>query len=136
MRNLKAKSALRNFEIIQGGGSQEQSAYEEKIEVRLRHLTDAVERFITTLPAALLAEQSSSHEIFEELVVKQSALQWIVSTAKHSQGAVRQKLWSDIDQSLSGLEKALERFLRLQCIERHSRVPAENRCSGAKSHRS
>jgi hypothetical protein len=134
MRNLKGKSALRNFEIIQGGRSQEQSAYEEKIEARLRQLTGAVERFITSLPAALLAEQSSSREIVEELVVKQSALQWIVRTAKHSEGDVREKLWSDIDQSLSGLEKALELLLRLQLIERHSRVPAENRCSVASSH--
>lgn len=134
MRNLEAKSALRTFEIIQGGRFQEQSACEEKIEARLRQLIDAVGRFITTLPAALLAEQSSSREIIEELAVKQSALLWIVRTAKHSQGAVRQKLWSDIDQSLSGLEKALEFLLRLQLIERHSRVAAENRCSVASSH--
>lgn len=134
MRNLKAKSALGISEITDGGRIQEQIAYEEKIEDRLRVLADAVERFITSLPAALLAEHSSTREIIEELVVKQSALQWILRVAKHSQGAVRQRLWSDIDESLAGLEKTLELLPRLQLIERHSRLPAENCCSVASSH--
>jgi hypothetical protein len=134
MRSHKAKPAIRKFLVIEGGCQLHNSPYEEKIEARLERLTRTVEQFVSSLPAALLAENHPTHELLEELVVKQSALQWIVRVAKHSQGAVRHRLWSDIDASLAGLEKMLELLPRLQDIQRHLRTAHENQLSIASSH--
>jgi hypothetical protein len=134
VRTHKAKSAIRNFLVIEGGCQLNNSPYEEKIEARLERLSHSVEHFVSSLPAALLAEHHPTRELLEELVVKQSALQWIVRVAKHSQGSIRRRLWSDIDASLAGLEKLLEFLPRLQEIERHSRAAHENQSSIASSH--
>jgi hypothetical protein len=134
MRSHKAKPAIRNFLVLDGGCQLHSSAYEEKIEARLERLSQAVEQFVSSLPAALLAEHHPTRELLEELLVKQSALQWIVRVAKHSQRGVRRRLWSDIDESLAGLEKLLELLPRLQEIERHSRAAHEVQSSIASSH--
>jgi len=133
MRSHKAKPAFRNFLVIEGGFQLKNSSYEEKIEARLERLSHAVEHFVSSLPAALLAEHHPTRELLEELVVKQSALQWIVRVARHSQGAVRRRLWSDIDASLAGLEKLLEFLPRLQDLERHARAAHENQSSTTSS---
>jgi hypothetical protein len=133
MRSAKAKPAIRNFLVLNGGCQLHNPAYEEKIESRLERLSQAVEQFVSSLPAALLAENHPTRELLEELLVKQSALQWIVRVAKHSQGAVRRRLWSDIDASLAGLEKILKLLPLLQDIERHSRAAHEVQSSTASS---
>ena len=133
MRSHKAKPAIRNFLVLNGGCQLHNSVYEGKIEARLERLSQVVEHFVSSLPAALLAEHHPTRELLEELLVKQSALQWIVRVAKHSQGAVRRRLWSDIDESLAGLEKLLELLPRLQEIERHSRTAHEIQSSIASS---
>jgi hypothetical protein len=134
MRSYKAKPAIRNFLILEGGCQFHNPAYEEKIEGRLERLSQAVDQFVASLPAALLAEHHPTRELLEELLVKQSALQWIVRVAKHSQGTVRRRLWSDIDESLAGLEKLLELLPHLQDIDRHSRAAHENLSPTARSH--
>ena len=134
MQSIQVKSARRNFQVIECDRIQERRAYEESIEARLQDLADTVERFVESLSAALLAEQSPTRGLLEELVVKQSALQWIVRVAKHSEGAVRQRLWSDIEQSLAGLEKTAELLPRLGFMWHHSRIPAEGKGSAASFH--
>lgn len=131
MRSHKAKSAIRNFLILDGGCQLQNPAYEEKIEARLERLSQAVDQFVSSLPAALLAEHHPTRELLGELLVKQSALQWIVRVARHCQGAVRRRLWADIDASLAGLEKILELLPRLQDIERRSRAAHEVQSSTA-----
>lgn len=136
MPSQNAKSGRRVFQIIQGGLAQDNSRYEEKIEARLAHLSHSVEQFVESLPAALLAEQSATRELLEELVVKQSALQWIVRVAKHSEPGIGGRLWADIEQSLAGLEKMLEQLPRLQLMERNLRIASESERSAAGSRRS
>lgn len=134
MQSIQVKSARRNFQVIERDRTEERRAYEESIEARHQDLTDAVERFVESLPAALLAEQSPTRELLEELVVKQSTLQWIVRVAKHSEGAIRQSLWSDIEQSLAGHEETAERLRRLGFEWHHSQIPAEANGSAASLH--
>ena len=134
MRSKNARSSSASFQVIPGGLAHDQSLYEEKIEARLGHLSHAVEQFVESLPAALLSEHSSTRELLEELAVKQSALQWIVRVAKHSEPAIRLRLWTDIDQSLAGLERTLMLLPRLQQLERQVRVPQEAQCSAVSSH--
>jgi hypothetical protein len=133
MRSNHAESSQASFQIIPGGLAQDQSLFEAEIDARLARLSRAVEQFVESLPAALLSEHTSTRELLEELVVKQSALQWIVRVAKHSEPGIRQRMWADIDQSVAGLERSLELLPRLQQIERQARVPHENQCSVASS---
>lgn len=127
MQSLKSESASRKFEVIEGGRKKSQTAQERDIEGRLEHLSQDLEHFINTLPAAMLAEQSSSRELLEGLAVKQCALQWIARVAKHSEHGIREKLWSDIDESLAPLEKTLEVLPRLQRLARQTRIVAGSR---------
>jgi hypothetical protein len=131
MPSENAKSSQISFQVIPGGLAQDNSLYEDKIEARLANLSRALEQFVESLPAALLSDRSSTRELLEELAVKQSALQWIVRVAKHSEPGIRLRLWTDIDQSLAGLERALELLPRLQQIERQTRVPHEIQSSAA-----
>lgn len=133
MPSRNAKSGRAVFQVIPGGLDPDHSRYEENIESRLAALSKSVEQFVESLPAALLAEQSATRDLLEELVVKQSALQWIVRVAKHSEVGIRRRLWADIDQSLAGLERMLELLPRLQLMDRNSRVARENQHSVAGS---
>jgi hypothetical protein len=121
MRTLNENSAPRDFDVIEGRQTANKNACEEKIESRFRALQEATESFITSLPAALLADHSATREIIEELAVKLSALEWIVRVAKRSKGTIRKKLWADVDQCLTGLEKTLELMPRLDVICHNSR---------------
>jgi hypothetical protein len=133
MQSLNSEPATKNFEVIEGGRNKNQIAREREIECRMEHLSHNLELFINTLPAAMLADQSSTRELLEELAVKQCALQWIVRVAKHSESGVREKLCSDIDESLSRLEKTLDVLPRLQRIERHARLAAGSRRASGNS---
>jgi len=135
MQIKNTKSPLRAFRVIPGGLAQNDLLGEHKIEGRLSTLSLAVEHFVRSLPAAFLSEESSKHEVLDELVVKQSALQWIVRVAKHSKPGVRHGLWVDIEQqSLAGLEEMLELLSSLQQIERYSRLRHENQRTIGSSH--
>jgi hypothetical protein len=78
------------------------------IEVRLRALTNFVEGFGQVAYSVLLSERASVQEAIEELCVKESALRWIVRVAKHSEGSVRERLWTDIEKAVGDLEKLAE----------------------------
>jgi hypothetical protein len=121
MRTLDEDYALMDFEVIEGGQSADKIECEEKIESRVRALTEATEGFITSLPAALLAGHPASRDIIEELAVKLSALQWIVRVAKRCEGTIRKKLWSDVNQCLTGLEKTAEQMPHLEVTCPNSR---------------
>ena len=78
---------------------------ERQIEIRLRDLTALVADLTDSGFSVLLAEEASTREAFDEIRVKEAALRWIVRVAKHSTGPVREKLWSDVEEAILGLEK-------------------------------
>lgn len=85
---------------------------ESSIETRLEELTDVVDGFGDAAFNLFLTEKSSVREVIEELVVKVSALDWIVRIARRSSGAVRQGLWADIERALVDLEKTANFVIR------------------------
>jgi hypothetical protein len=87
---------------------QETKVREAIIEARLRALTEFVESFGHAAYSALLSERASVREAVEELCVKESALRWIVRVAKHSEGSIRERLWTDIEKAVADLEKLAE----------------------------
>jgi hypothetical protein len=89
------------------GASQSEFA----IEARLRDLTALVADRTDSGYGVLLSEEIATREAFDELRVKEAALRWIVRVAKHSSGSVRGKLWSDIEDAITGLEKTAELLL-------------------------
>jgi hypothetical protein len=125
MRSLERNPGNRSFLVIEGGRRLPDSASEDEIEARLERFAHSVEQFVETLPAALLSEHAVSREILEELIVKQSALHWIVRVAKSSRGEVRKRLWSDINDSLAGLERTFALLPRLQAIASRTRTDQE-----------
>ncbi len=81
---------------------------EEDIESRLRNLGHLVEGLCDAAYLTLLTERTHVREALEELLVKEAAMRWIVRVAKHSNGPIREALWSDIEKSLTDLEKTAE----------------------------
>lgn len=88
--------------------TQQRRVREALIEARLHALTEFIEDFNDGAFSAVLSERAFTREAVEELCVKESALRWILRVAKHSEGAVREKLWSDIEEAVTGLEKLAE----------------------------
>jgi hypothetical protein len=82
----------------------EASQRERHIEVRLRDLTALVADLSDSGFSVLLVEEAATREAFDEIRVKEAALRWIVRVAKHSTGPVREKLWSDVEEAILGLE--------------------------------
>jgi len=83
---------------------QQQRLREAITETRLKALTMFVEDLEHAPWTALISEQSSTRESMEELCVKESALRWMARAAKHSEGAVRERLWRDIERAVGDLE--------------------------------
>ncbi len=95
---------------------------ENSIEARLEELTEVVDGFGDEAFNLFLTEKSAVREAIEELVVKVSALDWIVRVAKRSSGAVRQGLWADIERALVDLEKTANFVIRATEKWAHSDV--------------
>ncbi len=89
----------------------ERDQHEEEIETRLRDLTALVADLTDSGYGLLLSQAHSTREAFEELRVKEAALRWIIRVARHSDGAVREKLWSELEDAVAGLEKTAELLL-------------------------
>lgn len=81
---------------------------EEDIESRLRNLGHLVDGLCDATYLTLLTERTHVREALEELLVKEAAMRWIVRVARHSNGPIREALWSDIEKSLTDLEKTAE----------------------------
>lgn len=90
--------------VIQFPCTDEASQREQQIEIRLRDLTALVADLTDSGFSVLLAEEASTREAFDEIRVKEAALRWIIRVAKHSTDPVREKLWSDVEEAISGLE--------------------------------
>ncbi len=89
----------------------ERDQHQEEIETRLRDLTALVADLTDSGYGLLLSQAHSTREAFEELRVKEAALRWIIRVARHSDGAVREKLWSELEDAVAGLEKTAELLL-------------------------
>jgi hypothetical protein len=73
-------------------------------ETRLSDLTTLIADLTDSGYGMLLAQDPSTREVINELCVKEAALRWIIRVAKHSAGTVREKLWFDVEEAVSGLE--------------------------------
>ena len=105
--------------VIEFPQTSEIDQHEQEIDLRLRDLTALVADLTDSGYGVLLSEQASTREAFAELRVKEAALRWIVRVAKHSSGEVREKLWSDLEEAISGLEKTAELLLDAGLIRPH-----------------
>ena len=99
----------------------ERNQYEQEIETRLRDLTALVADLTDSGYGVLLAEETSTREAFDELRVKEAALRWIIRVARHSDGAVREKLWSEAEDAVWSLEKTAELLLDCKLVWSYSR---------------
>ena len=127
MKKAGKKSAMNtpsaNSRVIEFPGINDTDQQEHEIEMRLRDLTALVGDLSESGYGVLLAEDKSTQEAFNELRVKVAALRWIIRVAKHVTGAVREKLWTDVEEALSGLEKTADLLLSSGFVWLHS-IPA------------
>jgi len=98
----------------------ESNQHEQEIETRLQDLAALVADLTDSGYGALLSEVTSTREAFDELRVKEAALRWIMRVAKHSTGEVREKLWCDVEEAVSGLEKTAELLLQSGLVWPHA----------------
>jgi hypothetical protein len=88
--------------------AEERASLERSIEARLGDLKEFVDEYTDAASNLLLIEKIPVREAVEELIVKVSALEWIVHVAKRFAGGMRERLWADIDKALSDLERTAE----------------------------
>jgi len=98
----------------------ESDQHEQEIETRLRELTALVADLTDSGYGFLLSQVNTTREAFEELRVKEAALRWIIRVARHSDGAVREKLWSEVEDAVAGLERTAELLLDSRLVCSHS----------------
>jgi len=122
-KNPTMLRAPANSRVIEFPHSTETAPSEQSIESRLRDLTAFVADLTDSGYGALLAEDSATRDAFDELRVKEIVLRWIVRVAKHSNGAVREKLWADIEDAVTGLEKTADLLLHYGFAWAHSAPP-------------
>ena len=122
-KNPTMLRAPANSRVIEFPHSTEMAPSEQSIESRLRDLTAFVADLTDSGYGALLAEDSATRDAFDELRVKEIVLRWIVRVAKHSNGAVREKLWADIEDAVTGLEKTADLLLHYEFALAHSAPP-------------
>ncbi len=109
-----------DLQVIEFPHSRQAAQWEEEIEARLQQLTALVKDLCAVGYADLLTEGTKAREAFDELCVKEAALHWIMRVAKRSSGAVREKLWCDIEGAVSELEQTAESVMHPQGAEEHS----------------
>ncbi|HKN60729.1 MAG TPA: hypothetical protein VJW93_06110 [Candidatus Acidoferrales bacterium] len=99
--------------VLEFPHGEERTPFQDAIEARLAELKRFVDDFNESAFTLLLTEKTAVREAIEELVVKVTALEWIVRVARHSTGRVQSRLWVDIDAALSDLEDTAESVARV-----------------------
>jgi hypothetical protein len=120
MNKAQIQRPITSARVIEFPRVEESTQLEIDIETRLAELKDFAEGFGDDAFSFFLAETISVREAIEELVVKVNALDWIARVAKRSTGCVRERLWADIDNALSELEKTAESLVRAEEEWAHS----------------
>jgi hypothetical protein len=105
MNKSQNRGPVRDFQVIEFPHDDGRAEAEQKIEERLLDLSQLVSDLEESGYGVLLGEDTLHRAAFDELRVKESALRWILRVAKHSSGGVREKLWTDIEDAVSDLEK-------------------------------
>jgi hypothetical protein len=85
---------------------------EQSIESRLRGLGDEIHYLMEAPYPSLLQDRESIREALDELTSKHTTLLWTARVAKCTQGAVRERLWLDIEKALASLEKVANSLVR------------------------
>jgi hypothetical protein len=119
IKNPSLIAASAKSQVIEFPSISESNQHERDIETRLRDLTALVGDLTDSGYGVLLSEEPATREAFAELRVKEAALRWIIRVAKHSTGAVREKLWSDVEEAVSSLEKTAELLLHSGLVWPH-----------------
>jgi hypothetical protein len=89
-----------------------QAEREREIEFRLRILGTLIRNLRDAPYPGLLRDRGSIGEALEELIVKEATLYWIVRITKSTHGAVREKLWSDIERAVTDLEQIADSVMQ------------------------
>lgn len=112
MYKIKIREPMAKAQVIEFPRSEEFTEWEKEIESRLRNLTNLIEGYSDTTYNTLLTERTAVRKAIEGLLVKESAVEWVVRVAKHSTGKVREGLSADIERALGDLEETAGSVIR------------------------
>jgi hypothetical protein len=90
------------------GAPRSQTAGEQRIESRLHALGDEIQELVESPYPGLLADRGCVREAIDKLTSRHTTLLWTARVAKCTEGAVRERLWGDIDKALSSLERVAD----------------------------
>ncbi|HKS81883.1 MAG TPA: hypothetical protein VJR23_10305 [Candidatus Acidoferrales bacterium] len=93
-----------------------ETRFEHRVLARLNRLGQRVHLWVQAPSNVLNEDRDSIRYLLDEIATQETALRWVAKTARHSQGAVRVKLWLDLEQAISNLEN-----LELRIMDIHSR---------------
>jgi hypothetical protein len=85
---------------------------EQNVESRLNGLGDEIQFLIEAPYPGLLQDRDSIREALDELTTKHTTLLWTARVAKCTEGAVRERLWLDIEKALASLERVASSLVR------------------------
>jgi hypothetical protein len=85
---------------------------EQRIESRLDRLGEEIQQMVEAPYPGLLQDRDCIREALEELTTKHTILLWTARVAKCTGGAVRERLWREIERALASLEKVAASLVR------------------------
>jgi hypothetical protein len=85
---------------------------EQRIESRLHRLGDGIQGLVEAPYPGLLQDRTCIREALEELTAKHTTLLWTARVAKCTEGAVRERLWLDIEKAVASLEKVADSLVQ------------------------
>jgi hypothetical protein len=85
---------------------------EREVEFRLKMLGILIQSLMNAPYPSLLREREAIREALEELMIKETTLRWIVRVTKSTEGAVREKLWADIERAVTDLERIADSVMQ------------------------
>jgi hypothetical protein len=91
---------------------------EKMIESRLRTLGNIINDLLDAPYTEMSDCRENIRAALEELAVKEATLRWIVRVAKRTQGAMRERMWSDIERAVADLEKLADSVQRSESTRR------------------
>jgi hypothetical protein len=86
---------------------------EQGIESRLDRLGEEIQQMVESPYPGLLQDRGWIREALEELTTKHTTLLWTARVAKCTDGAVRERLWREIERALASLENVAGSLVRV-----------------------
>jgi len=95
--------------------AKEQEEFERRIESRSNALAKLIAGMAKSSSRAFLCDPASFDAEWNQLLIQEARLRWLVRVAKYSEGRNREMLWHTAEELLHKLEQAAEPVSHAKC---------------------